>query len=174
VGGFWARVETPCWSPDGRSIALTADMLGGHNGHIFDLFTGRLRRFAYGVGTNCRPDFSTDGQYLALCSHYGGGVMIWTVNVSDPRRMPERLTFRPGYNYFPDWSPDGRYIVYSHGPQNDSYEFSTGQWQMYIMTPQGEREGPRVQLTWGGSNRDPDWVPVTGPGHAEAGRKGRL
>ncbi len=168
VGGFWAKVETPCWSPDGRGIALTADMLGGHNGHILDLVTGHLYRYAYGVGTNCRPDFSADGKYLAFCSHYSGGVMMWTVNVNDPKRTVRRLTFRPGFNYFPDWSPDDRYIVYSHGPRNDSYEFSSGEWQVYVTTPSGEREGPRVQLTWTGSNRDPDWVPVTAPGQAPA------
>jgi len=170
VGSFWSKVESPCWSPDGRGIALTADMLGGHNGHIFDLVTGRLRRYAYGVGTNCRPDFSADGKAIALCSHYSGGVMIWTAEVADPRRTVRRLTFRPGFNYFPDWSPDNRYIVYSHGPRNDSYEFSPGQWQIYVMTPLGETNGPRVQLTWTGSNRDPDWVPVAVPRRGFTGR----
>jgi len=160
VGDFWSQVETPCWSPDGRSIALTADMLGGHNGHIFDLITGRLRRYAYGVGTNCRPDFSADGKAIAFCSHYAGGVMLWTAQVADPRRTLRRLTYRPGFNYYPDWSPDNRFIVYSHGPRNDSYEFSPGQWQIYMMTPLGENDGTRIHLTSWGSNRDPDWLPV--------------
>lgn len=172
VGDFWLQVETPCWSPDGRSIALTADMLGGHNGHIFDLVTGRLRRYAYGVGTNCRPDFSSDGKAIAFCSHVGLGVTIWTVEVADVRRTVRRLTYRPGFNYYPDWSPDNRFIVYSLGPRNDSYEFSPGQWQMYMMTPLGERDGPRTQLTSWGSNRDPDWLPVATIGQPR-GREGR-
>jgi Tol biopolymer transport system component len=170
VGSFWSQVETPCWSPDGRGIALTADMLGGHNGHIFDLVTGRLYRYAYGVGTNCRPDFSADGKAIAFCSHYAGGVMIWAAQVADPRRSVRRLTFRPGFNYYPDWSPDDRYIVYSHGPRNDSYEFTPGEWQIFVMTSLGERNGPKVQLTWTGSNRDPDWVPVAGWPRGAAGR----
>ncbi len=165
VGQFWAKVETPCWSPDGRGIALTADMLGGHNGHIFDLITGRLHRYAFGVGTNCRPDFSSSGKSLAFCSHYAGGVMIWTVAVADPRRTVRRLTYRPGFNYFPDWSPDDKYIAYSLGPRNDCYEFSAGEWQIYVMTPVGERGGPSIQITGTGSNRDPDWLraAVAGP-----------
>lgn len=172
VGDFWSQVETPCWSPDGRSIALTADMLGGHNGHIFDLITGRLRRYAYGVGTNCRPDFSSDGRAIAFCSHVGAGVTIWTVEVVDPRRTLRRLTYRPGFNYYPDWSPDNRFIVYSLGPRNDSYEFSPGHWQIYMMTPLGERDGPRIQLTSWGSNRDPDWLPVAPIGQPR-GTEGR-
>ncbi|NQT82113.1 PD40 domain-containing protein, partial [bacterium] len=160
VGDFWSGVETPCWSPDGRSIALTADMLGGHNGHILDIATGRLRRYAFGIDANCRPDFSADGKMLSFCAHSTGGVMIVTVNLANPKRTLRRLTSRPGFNYFPDWSPDDKYIAYSHGPRNDCYEFSSGQWQIYVMTPRGDRNGPRVQLTRAGSNRDPDWLPI--------------
>ncbi len=161
VGSFWTNVESPCWSPHGRHIALTADMLGGHNGHLFDLVNGRLYRYAYGVGTNCRPDISSDGKAIAFSSHFSGGVVLWSAQLADPRRTVRRLTYRPGYNYFADWSPDNKYIAYSHGPRNDCYEFSPGQWQIYIMTPWGERDGPRRQLTRTGSNRDPDWLPAT-------------
>jgi len=160
VGSFWANVETPCWSPNGRHIALTADMLGGHNGHLFDLVNGRLYRYAYGVGTNCRPDISSDGKAIAFSSHFSGGVVLWSAQLADPRRTVRRLTYRPGFNYFADWSPDGKYIAYSHGPRNDCYEFSSGQWQIYVMTPRGDRNGPRVQLTRTGSNRDPEWLPI--------------
>lgn len=160
VGGFWSMVESPCWSPDGGSIALTADMLGGHNGHIFDLATGRLRRYAFGIDANCRPDFSADSKTLAFCAHTRSGVAILTVALADPRRTLRTLASRTGFNYFPDWSPDNKYIAYSHGPRNDCYEFSSGNWQIYIMTSQGDTDAPVVQLTWTRSNRDPDWVPL--------------
>ncbi|MFK0255048.1 amidohydrolase family protein [Streptomyces sp. NPDC090445] len=92
----------PVFSPDGRSVAMSA-----YRGGAFHIWVMRpdgsgLRQLTDGMFDHRTPAWSPDGQTLAFCSERGGDPVagspyrIWTVGVRDGRLR--RLTGLPGQN----------------------------------------------------------------------------
>ncbi len=63
-------------------------------------------------GSYLTPRLSPDGKRLAFSlGRPGSTADVWVKDLD--RDTPSRLTFLPGFNYYPVWTPDGKNIVFS-------------------------------------------------------------
>lgn len=96
------------------------------------------------------PSWSPNGQFLvfAWMRHYGPGAPgaqdIYIMDVVSKQWV--QLTHDGGRNDFPSWSPDGRHVVFQSS--------RSGSLQIWSMLANGENQ---KQLTFSGSNSEPDW-----------------
>lgn len=99
--------STPRWSPDGRRLALVAEVDGGTGLFVLDRGSDRLRRVAVEQGAEDRaPFWSRDGQRLYFASTREGGWRIW---VSRPPYEQAQPITEPGWRVAKE-SGDGRWL----------------------------------------------------------------
>ena len=105
---------SPCWSPDGRSIAYVSDV-GTRKPQIYvvDVASRQSRRLTLSGEENVNPDWGKAG-LIAYATKRGGAYQIATM---DPRvgDRSSKLVPGPGSCEHPSWAPDGRHIVCSSG-----------------------------------------------------------
>ncbi|HEY1217228.1 MAG TPA: protein kinase, partial [Bryobacteraceae bacterium] len=105
-GGF---TEFPRWSPDGRSIALTAAAPDGSlDIWIVDANGGTPHRMTQGPGNSSEPSFSHDGKWLYFMNTRNNGPEIFRMPIAGGHA--EQIT-HPGA-FFPLESPDGKMVYY--------------------------------------------------------------
>ncbi|HEY2592112.1 MAG TPA: Tol-Pal system beta propeller repeat protein TolB [Steroidobacteraceae bacterium] len=101
----------PCFSPDGRKLALT---LGGSDGNldifVLDLASQQLTRVTDDPAIDTEPVWSPDGRSLFFTSDRGGGPQIYEIGLQTGAR-PRRITFEGSYNADPRVSPDGTQLA---------------------------------------------------------------
>ena len=151
------RVRSPAWSPDGRSLAASAD---GHTSLVYT-FDGRgqgLRPWAVafdgGVG---QVHWSSDGGRLAIESQPATGVsVVVIVDLASGRQTtiggPE-IGFQAAS---PTWSPDGRglALVVTNLPGREDRTRTTA---LRLYAPDGTET---AQLIAEGGLANPDWGPA--------------
>jgi hypothetical protein len=116
-----ARVGTPCFSPDGRFIALDGRSAGSQpitpmqadlprNLYIFNVRTRTLRLLVRKVAdTVQQPAWSPDGRWLALAlDPEDGPPGLWLVEVATGKHF--LVASGSGYGSS-DWLPDGHTVV---------------------------------------------------------------
>lgn len=74
---------------------------------------GTARRLTSDVGSESRPRFSPDGQWIAFTAQYHGNTDVYVMSVAGG--LPKRLTWHPGRDYVQDWTPDGKHILFASG-----------------------------------------------------------
>jgi len=116
----------PCWSPDGRTVALVRARQAGRKlepGDVFGAFsdgdvwtvdraTGRETRL---LADAYNPSFSPDGSSIAVDAHWAGQRRIWIVDAAG--HNPQQLTSDVSEaiaHVRPRWSPDGKRIVFQN------------------------------------------------------------
>jgi TolB protein len=101
----------PCWSPDGKRLALT---LGGSAGnpdiYILDLATQDLTAVTNDPAIDTEPVWAPDGHSLYFTSDRAGSPQIYQIGVQ-PGARPKRITFGGNYNARPRVSPDGTQLA---------------------------------------------------------------
>ena len=142
-------VQGAAWSPDGRSIAISAIAAGDYDPEIFIAAadgTG-LRRVTNNHLSDRNPAWSPDGRRIAFASARTGLFQIYGMRADGSRQR--RLSHQNEDCETPAWSPNGRWIVFS---------CQLGYWKLVRMRPDGSGERrllPGYPLT----ETSPTWAP---------------
>jgi Tol biopolymer transport system component len=98
------------WSPDGRTIAYTAERNGKIDVYTIALAGGEESRLTSAPGVNDGPDYSPDGGHIYFSSERTGLMQIWRMKTDGSEQ--EQVTDDEYNNWVPHPSPDGRWIVF--------------------------------------------------------------
>lgn len=114
----FADVESPSWSPDGRSIAFSGNVEGVGDPAIYVVDTdgSNVRRLTPDEGQGEAPSWSPDGARIAFIAprEWQESVYVMNADGSDLRAV-SGFTITAWGDYRPTWSPDGSRIAYSAG-----------------------------------------------------------
>jgi TolB protein len=100
----------PAWSPDGKTLAFTAERGGKIDVYTISAAGGAETRLTNGQGRNEAPEFSPDGKYIYFNSSRSGGMQIWRMRPDGTTQ--EQVTDDSHGNLYPHVSPDGKQIVF--------------------------------------------------------------
>lgn len=117
------QASHPAVSPDGKSIAFSADIHGYWDLFLLDITTLEIRALTDTVAYDGHPSWSPDGNWLAYESYADGDLDIWLMPI-DGTQAPLQLTDHLGVDAEPDWDPaGGRRIVFvsDRGGDRDVY-----------------------------------------------------
>ncbi len=123
------------WSPDGKSIALSAQ-----ENDVAQIFVmsadGKNRRQLTRVKNAINVEWSPDGKQLAFVSNDYGQYDIYTIN-NDGTGL-RRITHDAGDHLQPAWSPDGGKLAYA-AAISTSQQFSNT-FQLFVTDLNGNAE----------------------------------
>lgn len=104
-------IISPCWSPDGRSLAYVSFEQRKPIVYIHGLSTGARRPAAAFRGNNSAPAWSPDGRTLAVALSRDGLTQIYLINADGSNLR--RFTKSYGIDTEPTFSRDGRWIYFT-------------------------------------------------------------
>ncbi len=157
----WPGLEVdPSFSPDGRSLAFSANPAGSFEIFVKELAPGARERGVTTGGSQCfQPSWSPDGSTLAYFSAARHGIWLVSALGGEPRRMTN-------FGSHPAWSPDGRRLVFQSDATaelsaNASHALPPS--TLWLVDLEGGEPMPltRVGVPPGGHGA-PDWSPDGG------------
>lgn len=104
-----AALRAPRWSPDGRSILISAAVNGQPDLHVFDGATGQVTRLTDDHDDEISPSWSRDGESVLFGARIGGTWQVMRMRIAD--RSRQQLSVDGGYAA--QASPDGRQIFFT-------------------------------------------------------------
>jgi Tol biopolymer transport system component len=140
----------PHFSPDDRRVVFTSGRTGDYEIWVADSDGTNLLRLTSFTGTGpCgSPRWSPDGKSIAFDFQGRDEVELAGHDihvVSASGGPPRRITADPSNDAVPSWSRDGRWIYFASD--------RTGEWQVWKVPSDGEKEGNAVQVTRRGGFR---------------------
>ena len=142
-----ALEASPDWSPTGRQILYTSDQTGSPQIWVMDAEGTGARRMTFAGNWNDEASWSPKGDKIAFACRNEGDFNICVMDFATGNTV--QLTSE-GSNDHPSWSPDGTKIVYQSRRGGPAY-------QIYTMDAVDGKN--KRQLTEGGSNMQPVWMP---------------
>jgi len=140
-----------CYSPDGRSIALTMSYEGNAEVYRIGASDGAQQaKLTTNPAIDSSPSFSPDGSQIAFVSNRQGSPQIFVMPSSGG--SPRRVTFQGKYNQTQRWNPraDKPLIAFTGRDERGTFD-------IFLLDL---RTGKIDRVTQGkGSNQDPTWSP---------------
>ncbi len=138
---------TPCFSPDGNTIAFAAAPSNQHDIYTLPVSGGTRTQITTHPSDDRFPRFSPDGTRIAFSSNRAGNFDVWIIDLADGTLT--QLTSTSSNEYNPDWSPDGSQIAYMSD--------LAGNFDIFIIPSDG---GDANQITTHTADDDfPTWSP---------------
>ena len=110
------------WSPDGRTLAISAQKGGMSDLYLLDLQTQTLRQLTNDRNADLQPAWSPDGRTLAFATDRGpqtdfnlmkfSPLQIATIDVASGRITVLSPFPQAAHNINPQWTPDGRELYF--------------------------------------------------------------
>jgi Tol biopolymer transport system component len=108
------------WSPDGRSLTLSREVVGQLDVFLLDLTDSTERQITHAPESEYSAEFSHDGQWVAFHAETDSSSQIVVARMDGTDRRV--VTQGPGFRYTPHWSPDDAWLLYSaSGPDGTGY-----------------------------------------------------
>lgn len=134
----WSINVSPSWSPDGRYIAFVSSRYGDKPQVLVTPANGGTAvRISRSGGYNTDPCWSPAGWseeefMVAYSGRASGGLDILTVRLDKSLQVLQTIDIMSegGADESPSFSPDGRFVIYSHGSQNNYDLYMTSLRQM--------------------------------------------
>ena len=104
-----ASMRVPRWSPDGRTILISATVNGQPDLYSFDAASGAMTRLTDDQDDEVAPRWSHDGASVLFGARAGGTWQLMQMRIAD--RSRKQLTVDGGYAAQP--SPDGASILFT-------------------------------------------------------------
>jgi TolB protein len=130
LGNFPGMTLSPRFSPDGRSVVLSATRGGDANIFVVDLASRRERQLTSGGGLDVSPCYSPDGTQIVFNSDRGGDQQLYVMDANGGGA--KRISFGRGRYATPVWSPRGDLIAFTR--------FGGGGFAIGVMRPDGSGE----------------------------------
>ena len=125
--GKLSHEESPCWSPDARSLAFTSTREGNQELFVVSAAGGAWKRLTNDPAIDAHPAWSPDGKWIAFATNRWGDLEIALVRPDGTGLR--RVTESPGLDDYPAWSPDGRYLAFASNRD--------GNLEIYVARPDG-------------------------------------
>jgi Tol biopolymer transport system component len=103
------------WSPDGKTIAYSAERNGELDVYTLSLQGGKEKRLTTTPGDD-GPDYSSDGQHIFFSSKRTGLMQIWRMKTDGSEQ--QQITADDYNNWLPHPSPNGQWIVFLSYPKD--------------------------------------------------------
>jgi len=146
LGNFPGMTLSPRFSPDGRSVVLSATRGNDANIYVVDLGSRSERQLTSGGGLDVSPCFSPDGSQIVFNSDRGGDQQLYVMSAGGGGAR--RISFGRGRYATPVWSPRGDLIAFTR--------IAGGQFAIGVMRPDGG--GERI-LSEGWGMEGPTFAP---------------
>lgn len=145
------------FSPDGRTLAITAQKQGRDVLYLFDVANGReVRRFDLDLESVSNPSWSPDGRRLVFSGTRGGITDLYLIDRDGANFR--RLTDDRLAEMQPQWSPDGRTIAFTG--DRDSASFELLRFRPWKITLLDVATGAQTVIPdQRGLNLNPQWSP---------------
>ncbi len=112
-------INTPRWSPDGKSIIFQGYMNGQADIYKINALGGIAENLSRSDFEEHTPVYAPDGRSIYYSSNRSGGWQIWQMNLADASR--KQITTHGGYA--PQPSNSGKYIFYVKKDQPGIWRF---------------------------------------------------
>ncbi len=145
------------FSPDGKSLAFTAQREGRDVLWILDLKSGKRRRFDLKLEGITGPSWSPDGKRIVFSGNRGGITDLFIVG-TDGKDL-RQLTNDVYGDLQPQWSPDGRTVAFAtdRGADADLERLRFSHWR--IATFDLDSGVVEMLPNQQGLNTNPQWSP---------------
>jgi Tol biopolymer transport system component/DNA-binding winged helix-turn-helix (wHTH) protein len=130
LDGFSAAF--PRWSPDGATLAVTANNRGAPATiYLIPAKGGAPQLLLPGQANVFDPDWSPDGKRLVVVHAVSGNPKETALFLVDLATRAETMVPGSIGRFFPHWSPDGRYVAAYRDQERvvELYDFATQKWQ---------------------------------------------
>jgi Tol biopolymer transport system component/DNA-binding winged helix-turn-helix (wHTH) protein len=126
-----AYLRAPRWSPDGKSILISASVNGRPDLYTLDTASGSMTRLTDDQDDEVAPSWSHDGASVMFGARRGGAWQVMRLSLGDRART--QLTTGGGYAAQP--SPDGKTIFFTRLEQQGVFAMPAGGGPVTLLVP---------------------------------------
>lgn len=102
-----------CMLPDGESFVAVANIYGNYELVLVEPGpTPKVTQLTHNKARDVSPSVTPDGRYVVYASDPGGDLEIYSLDLEDLDREPERLTHSKSNDTDPVVRPDGRFVAF--------------------------------------------------------------